>query len=222
MGEITRADACERFLRVGTSNVADALDELGMRDHGLAPEFAAMSGAAVGGWAYTIEGESAPYEGTGDPAKMEACNGIGPHEVSVWSGGGTGVCYFGELIALGMKERGSRGAVVDGGVRDLAWLREHEFPVFATYRSPIQSIGRWRVTRWQAPLPVRGATVSFVTVHPGDFVLADADGAIVVPRNLVDEVLARAEALTAKEVDIRAALAKGMSLSECLAQFRHV
>lgn len=218
----SRAETCERFTRVGTSNVADALDELGVRDQGLAPSFAAMTGDVVAGFAYTIQGRPAVYEGGGDPAKMEACNGVGPDEVTVWAAGGQGVCYFGELIALGMQERGCRGAVVDGGVRDIPWLRGHGFPVFATYRSPVQSIGRWRVSAWQQPLDVAGATTPTVTVHPGDFVLGDADGVIVVPADLIDEVLQRAEALTAKEVDIRAALAEGSTLAECLERFGHV
>lgn len=217
-----RKETCERFLQVGTSNVADALDELELGNQGLAPAFTPMSGETVAGFAFTVQGEPAAYEGTGDPAKMQACNEIGPDEVTVWASGGQGVCYFGELIALGMQERGCRGAVVDGGVRDIPWLREHGFPVFATYRSPVQSIGRWRVTTWQVPLDVAGATTPVVTVHPGDFVLGDADGVIVVPQDLIDEVLKRAEALTAKEVEIRAALAKGSTLSECLEQFGHV
>ncbi|MBO0850428.1 MAG: RraA family protein, partial [Pseudonocardia sp.] len=71
--------------------------------------------------------------------------------------------------------RGAVGALVDGGVRDLKWLRRHGFPVFGRYRTPVQSIGRWRVTGAQEPVYLRGATSRWVTVHPGDFVLADED-----------------------------------------------
>jgi len=217
-----RADIRRRFSAVDTSNVADVLDELGFPDLGLSPDFRPMSGERMAGWAYTIAGRSVPYSGTGDARKMEAAQGIGPDEVSVWSGDGVGVCYFGELIALGMMERGSVGALVDGGVRDVHWLRQHGFPVFATYRTPVQSIGRWAVESWQQPISVRGATTQWVTVSPGDFVLADADGAILVPDALVDRVLARAEELTGTEVRIRAALQSGMSLSTALAEFGHV
>lgn len=213
----------DRFLRVGTSNVADALDELGYSNQGLSADLQSLAGDQVAGWAYTISGEPAEYQGSGDPKKMAACNGVGPDEVSVWSGGGgDGVCYFGELIALAMQERGCRGAIVDGGVRDVAWLRHHEFPVFAGFRTPIQSIGRWRVTGWQQPVTMPGATASSVTVSPGDFILGDHDGVIAVPRGSVLDVLARAESLTETEVKIREALASGQSLSECLATFGHV
>jgi hypothetical protein len=100
--------------------------------------------------------------------------------VSAWIGEAAGVCYFGELIALGMKERGSVGAPVDGGVRDVRWIGEHTFPVYARYRTPVQSIGRWRATGWQTPVFLGGATTATVVVRPGDFVLCDEDGGVAV------------------------------------------
>jgi regulator of RNase E activity RraA len=217
-----RASIRQRFLAVDASNVADVLDQRGFPHQGLDPQFQPRSGTRLAGWAYTIRGQMAPYEAGGDPQKMQACAGIGPDEVSVWSGDGEGICYFGELIALGMMERGCTGALVDGGVRDTRWLREHGFPVFSTYRTPVQSIGRWRVTDWQQPVYLAGATSSWVTVRPGDFVLGDEDGCLIVPAEHVDEVLAEAEKLTATEVKIRQALRDGMSLAECLERFGHV
>jgi regulator of RNase E activity RraA len=148
--------------------------------------------------------------------------GISANEVSVWSGDGRGICYFGELIALGMKERGSTGAVLDGGIRDVRWLGAHEFPVFARYRTPVQSIGRWKVTAHQIPVYMRGATTDFVVINPGDFLLGDEDGLLVVPTDCIDDILAKAEELTQKEVQIRSEIAKGLSLADALAKYGHV
>jgi regulator of RNase E activity RraA len=215
----------ERFLKVDTSNVADVLDTLGLPDQGLAAEFAPFAADAgkLAGWAFTIRGQMLPYERTGgDADKMEACAQLTAGSVSVWSGGGEGVCFFGELIALGMRERGCAGALVDGGIRDVAWLGRHGFPVYARYRTPIQSIGRWKVTGWDVPVSLPGATVHNVEVKPGDFILADEDGAIAIPAAAVDEVLAQAEAMGAREQQIRTELASGLSLSEALAKFGHV
>jgi 4-hydroxy-4-methyl-2-oxoglutarate aldolase len=211
-----------RFAEIDTANVADVLDKKGLTHQGLSADFRPESGERLAGWAYTIIGQLAPFHGDGDPEKMQACQGIGPDEVSVWSGDGKGVCYFGELIALGMAERGSVGALVDGGVRDIKWLREHGFPVFATYRTPVQSIGRWQVRASQQPAYLAGATSQQVTVRPGDFVLCDQDGGVVIPSNVVDEVLTEAERLTETEVAIRRALREGMSLAECLQRYGHV
>jgi 4-hydroxy-4-methyl-2-oxoglutarate aldolase len=221
-GAPDRAAIRQRFLAVDTANVSDVLEELGLPDRALASDLRPVSGARLAGWAYPIQGEMASYEGSGDPAKMAACHGIGPDEVSVWSGGGSGVAYFGELIAVGMMERGSTGAIVDGGVRDTRVLAEHGFPCFARYTTPVQSIGRWRVTGSQVPVGLPGATVERVTVRPGDFVVADHDGAIVVPAERVEEVLARVEAVTEVEAKVRAALRSGTTLQEALDRFGHV
>lgn len=214
----------ERFLAVDASNVADVLDQKGLCDQGLSAEFRPFPETAgkLAGWAFTIRGQMAPYRGTGDAAKMEACQGIGPDEVSVWSGDGAGICYFGELIALGMKERGSVGALVDGGIRDVRWIGEHGFPVYARYRSAVQSIGRWRVTGSREPVYLRGATSERVIIRPGDFVLCDEDGGVVIPAEHVTAVIEEAEQLTRKEVLIRQEIAAGMSLKQALDKYGHV
>lgn len=214
----------QRYLKVDTSNVADVLDTLGCFDQGLASDFNPYPANAgrIAGWAYTIRGQMTPYPLGGDAEKMIACAGLSPGEISVWSGNGEGICYFGELIAIGMKERGCVGALVDGGVRDLRWIGEHDFPVFARYRSPVQSIGRWKVNACQVEVSVRGATSSLIKVQPGDFILGDEDGVIVIPQELAEQVLIESERLTRKEEDIRKELKAGLTLAEALAKFGHV
>jgi regulator of RNase E activity RraA len=213
-----------RYLKVDTATVADVLDVLGLPDQGLAPAFAPYPPAAgrMAGWAYTIRGKMARYAGSGDPRKMKAVDGVGPGEVTVWSGEGRGVCFFGELIALGMKRRGCAGALVDGGIRDIEWVSRQRFLVYARYRTPVQSIGRWKVTAWQIPVDMPGATSRRVKVQPGDFVLADTDGVIVVPARVAEKVLAEAERLTKKEIRIRRELDGGASLESVLAKYGHV
>jgi 4-hydroxy-4-methyl-2-oxoglutarate aldolase len=219
-----RAEIRQRFLAVDTANVADVLDTLGHLDQGLAPEFTPYPASAgkLAGWAYTIRGQMTPYPMGGDADKMKACQGLGDGEVSVWSGDGEGICYFGELIAIGMKERGCTGALVDGGIRDIRWIGEQGFPVYARYRTPVQSIGRWKVTACQVAVFLRGATTTHVRVDPGDFILADEDGAIVIPSALVEQVLAEAERLTIVERDIRVELKKGLTLADALKKYGHV
>jgi 4-hydroxy-4-methyl-2-oxoglutarate aldolase len=219
-----RREIRERFLKVDTSNVADVLDQMGLTDQGLSAAFQPFPAACgkLAGWAYTIRGQMVPYDGRGDAAKMEACHRIGADEVSVWSGDGKGICYFGELIALGMKERGSVGALVDGGVRDVRWIGEHDFPIFARYRTAVQSIGRWRVTGRQEPVYLSGATNELVVINPGDFVLCDEDGGIVIPGSKVIHVLEAAEDLTRKEILIRRDIADGTTLEQALIKYGRV
>jgi 4-hydroxy-4-methyl-2-oxoglutarate aldolase len=217
-----RRDIRSRFLTIDTAMVADILDELNHPDQGLAPSIRPVVGERIAGWAFTIRGHSEATDATGDALKMRACGEIGGQHVAVWAGGGSGIAYFGELIALGLQQQGCEGAVVAGGVRDTAALRTAGFPVFAQHVSPIQSIGRWRVDSWQVPLDVPGATTPTVTVRPDDFLLGDGDGVVVIPAALIEPVLERAEQLIAVEAEIRIKLASGASLSECLSRFGHV
>ncbi len=213
-----------RYLKVDTATVADVLDALGLPDQGLAPGFAPYPATAgrMAGWAYTILGKMQRYAGSGDPRKMQAVDGVGKGDIAVWAGEGKGVCFFGELIALGMKRRGCAGALVDGGIRDIEWIKRRRFPVYARYRTPVQSIGRWKVTAWQVPVDMPGATARRVSVRPGDFVLADTDGVIVVPARAAAAVLAEAERLTATEIRIRRDLSRGASLEHVLRRYGHV
>ncbi|HKW37310.1 MAG TPA: RraA family protein [Burkholderiales bacterium] len=222
--DASRGSVRRRYLEVDTATVADVLDVLGLRNQGLAPGFAPYPAETgrMGGWAYTIRGKMERYAGRGDPRKMKAVDGARKGEITVWSGEGRGVCFFGELIALGMKRRGCAGALVDGGIRDIEWIAKQRFPVYARYRTPVQSIGRWRVTAWQVPVDMPGATSRRVRITPGDFVLADADGVIVIPRSVAGKVLVEAERLTRKEVRIRRELGRGASLEDVLARYGHV
>ena len=197
-----------RYLEVDTSNVADVLDAMNLLQQGLSSQFGPYPETTkrMAGWAYTIRGQMTPYPQGGDADKMTACQGISSGEISVWSGDGNGICYFGELIALGMKERGSVGALLDGGIR----------------RTPVQSIGRWKVTASQVPVFMRGHDGGNVVVRPGDFILCDDDGAIVIPVEHVESVLIESERLTAIEKNIRIDIANGLSLADALKKYGHV
>ncbi len=213
-----------RYLEVDTSNVADVLDSMNLLQQGLAADFGPYPETCkrMAGWAYTIRGQMTPYPQGGDADKMAACQGLSHGEISVWSGNGEGICYFGELIALGMKEKGCVGALLDGGIRDVRWIGEHEFPVFARYRTPVQSIGRWKVTAHQIPVYMRGHNGGNVIVRPGDFILCDDDGAIVIPMEHVESVLVESERLTEIEKNIRIEIANGLSLGDALKKYGHV
>ena len=154
---------------------------------------------------------------------QKALNIAEPGDVIVVDAGGTiDRAIMGEIIARYAASRGLGGIVIDGAIRDAAALSSSDFPVFARYRTPVQSIARWKVNGWQEPVSVRGATSQWVTVHPGDFVLGDEDGVLVIPNDVVDTVLIQAEHLTEKERLIRTELQQGLSLAEALAKYGHV
>lgn len=210
-----------RFLDLDTTTVCDVLGQHGRFDQALATDLLPLAEGQpkLAGFAYTVRTAMLPYEGPGDPEKMAAIEGMGEGVVSVWAGDAQGVASFGELLALGMKVRGCTGMVVNGGVRDRDGIARAGIPVFARYRSPVQSIGRLKVTGWQVPVTMPGATSRHVTVTPGDVVLGDADGVVVVPAALAEAVAEQAAAITSRERAIRGEVQSGAGLSVILGRY---
>lgn len=221
---IDRAAVRNRYLALDAATICDVFDALGLPEPALdaAIQRVTTPRAKVAGWAYTIEGAFTVASGP-DRLKLQIADSLPPDAVAVWGGtNARGICLFGDLIALTMVGRGCRGTVVDGGVRDVDAISALDFPVFARYRSPLQSIGRWRVVRHDVPIALPGALGRLVTVAPGDFVFGDSDGVVIVPAARVVEVLERAEEVVRKEVEARRLSAQGLSAEQMLERFGHV
>jgi regulator of RNase E activity RraA len=102
--------------------------------------------------------------------------------------------HWGELMSTAAKARGAAGVIIDGGTRDGNLLREiPDWPVFTRYISPIESKLRYRINAIEKPVAVSGSLTSLIRVEPGDWLFGDMDGVVVIPRDRVDEVLAKAE-----------------------------
>jgi regulator of RNase E activity RraA len=146
-----------------------------------------------------------------------------PGVVPVWAGNDIrGVCCFGDLLSEAMKARGCAGVVVDGGVRDLAHLRTLDLPMMVRYRTPAQAIGRWRVTDSQVVIRLRGALEDWVEVRPGDIVVADDDGVIILPDELVSRIEAQVLEWAEKDSRARKDIRTGTPLLEALDKYGHL
>lgn len=216
----THVDA---LIQAGTAVISDVFDNLDMTPTSLDTALFSIQSPMVpfAGPAYTIEGESVRWTGGGgDRLKLEAIDHMTPGVIPVWAGGDIrGVCCFGDLLSEAMKARGCAGVVVDGGVRDVAYLSRMGLPIMARYRTPSQAIGRWRVTGYQEPVRVRGAVLEWVTVSPGDMVVADDDGVIVIPGPMLDEFVGRAQAWAEKDGLARGDIRNGAMLLQTLDKY---
>jgi len=118
--------------------------------------------------------------------------------------------YWGEVLTTGAEARGIAGLVIDGGVRDVAALTAHGFPVFSAL------IALRGATKEQAGTVGVDAHVGDVLVQQGDWVVGDIDGVVVVPRDRIDEVTAAGRARAAKEAGFFDALRSGSTTVELL------
>ncbi|HEY6076560.1 MAG TPA: RraA family protein, partial [Gaiella sp.] len=113
--------------------------------------------------------------------------------------------HLGELSVTSLKARGVAGCVLDGGCRDVSFIRDQGFPVFTRFVTPEDSTWRWELEATQVPV-----AIGRVRIEPGDWIVGDDDGVVVVPAAIAEDVLVEAEAKAATESEIRAAVRNGM------------
>jgi regulator of RNase E activity RraA len=202
-------DLLARYDRLSTPLVYDVLDRMGRPNQALACAVRPLDpGMRVVGPAFTVHGE----ERTADDgaAGYRMFREIVPGSVLVMAANGHRVAGpWGENASISAQMRGARGLVTDGGSRDAAEVVALGFPVFSRYVTPVFMGGRWAVTGHQRPVRLDAQVDGQITVRPGDFVVADRDGVVIVPAELLEEVLVAAERLNEIEEQLRAGLRAG-------------
>jgi regulator of RNase E activity RraA len=208
------------FRRVEVASVSDAIEQLtGKRmymSHKMHPIFTTK----FAGFARTVLLKK--DEGNTDPAALngmlQAIDDGSVDSVYVMVvEDGEDIAGMGGLMGTAMLARGYAGAVIDGGVRDVAYLRKIGFPVYATGVVPSTSVHHYRFSGSQIPVSCDG-----VVVNAGDIVTADSDGIVVVPRAEADKVLALAQQMDFKEHSMYAVIEQMKSIVEAVKKFGRI
>jgi regulator of RNase E activity RraA len=212
----TDAALIEGYRHVEVASVSDAMEKLtGQRiflTHRMRPIFTSK----FAGFALTVKLKK---EENKDPdalsGMLAAIDQGGPNSVYVMVvEDGVDIAGMGGLMGTAMQARNFSGAVIDGGVRDTAYLQKIGFPVFALGTVPSTSVGHYRFAGANIPLVCDGVPVS-----AGDIVVADSDGVVIVPRGKAAEVLATAQEMDFKEHSMYAWIEKLKSIEEAVKKF---
>ena len=198
---LSDAELCDRYEDLYPGAVADSLDDLGYERRTLPSAIDGLTHETrVAGIAYPVRGhpvEESDYDE--NIRRFLRMLGDAPeHSVVVYETNDEEAAHLGELSTTALAAGGCRGAVIDGGIRDVRFITEQDFPVFARYRTPADAPPRWRLDEWGVP-----ARVGDVEVRPGDVVVGDVDGVVCVPRAVAEEVLELAEETAETEDEIR-------------------
>ena len=187
---------------VSVSHISDAMGRVGV-PAGLLP---LNPQAKLLGTAYTVR----PWPGDNLTLHYALKHAKLGRVLVVDGGGRTDVALWGELMSLCAKEQGLAGIVIDGAVRDRDVLEKMDFPVYA---SPITPRGPLKLAMGQVNLPVN---CGGVVVQPGDLLVGDADGLVVVPAAQTEQVLIAALAVAARERQLRSQIRGGAVLYDLL------
>ena len=201
--------ALEKFY---TAVVADVLDSLGHRNQTLSADIRAMTSAhTVCGRVFTAKAQMVstipdePYK-----LEMAAVDAMKTGDVLVVDADHNRQCAFwGELLSTACLAKGVKGVVMSACTRDLWALEKFEFPVFGIGHTPVDSKGRIDVTHIGEPIYIDG-----VEAKNGDYILGDADGAVIIPANALGETLQLAQEKVNSENTLREDLSGGMPVAE--------
>jgi regulator of RNase E activity RraA len=212
----SEAALLDGYRHVEVASVSDALEQLSGRTMFMSHRMRPIFNAKFAGFALTVRLKKEPND---DPKALDgmltAIDQGTKNSVYVMAvEDGNDIAGMGGLMGTAMSARGFSGAVIDGGVRDVAYLQKIGFPVYALGIVPSTSVHHYRFAGSNIPVVCDG-----VEVHPGDVVTADADGVVVVPRSEAQKVLALAQDMDFKEHSMYAYIEKLKSIVEAVKQF---
>jgi regulator of RNase E activity RraA len=204
------------FRHVEVASVSDALEKISGHKMYMSHRMRPIFGSKFVGFALTVQLKK---DANNDPHALDgmlaAIDQGGANSVYVMAvEDGIDIAGMGGLMGTAMSARGFSGAVIDGGVRDVAYLTKIGFPVYALGIVPSTSLGHYRFAGANTPVVCDG-----VSVNAGDIIVADADGVTVVPRAQAPQVLSLAQEMDFKEHSMYADIEKLKSIQEAVKKF---
>lgn len=203
----------DRLTGLETGQVSDVLDEAGIPHHALSSDlFALIPGRRFAGRAACLRGEPFVHGKAQKPAvaadTMERVTEPGTVLV-IEAGAFQAGALLGAFVAYSLKRAGCQAIVTDGAIRDADEIRELSLPCVQRTITPLNGARRWRVTEAGEGVQLPGQTGVRVTIQPGDYILGDGDGVVVIPARVAEQIITDSEELLRIEKKIGTELRAG-------------
>lgn len=208
---VTGTALIRRLQRQASETISDVLDVMGLPNQVLTAAIRPLPPAKpVAGPAFCVRGRPVtPDSPVPAGTQFEVDRQLKPGMVVIMATGGhTSSAVVGGNVAASYKKRGCAGIVAHGAVRDAGEIRSF-LPAFCTHVTPKRPGGRWSVVAYGEPIELPGQGPEPVIVHPGDLILADAGGIVVIPQSIAIDVVAAAEKLVKLEAKVLADIKRG-------------
>ena len=210
-------DLVSRLEKCYTGAVYDVLREKGMKNTILPHEIKSIDPSKkIAGRIWTCSGEidESLDKDTTMLSGTEMLSKAPKDSVVVCQPNDGTIAHMGELSAETLKYRGVRGYIVDGGCRDVDFILKLGFPVFCKYFTPSDVVCRWQVKTLGEPIKIGD-----LEIKSGDYVLGDIDGVVIIPNEIIDEVITDTENYINTESALRKDILSGVDPKEAYLKY---
>ena len=208
----------ERLSKCYASAVHDVLREKGFGNCDLPPEIQALKrGQKLFGEIYTVSGHIDYTLSRHESLLLwsQVLSKVPTKKVIVCQPNTHSVALMGELSARALMVKETKGYLMDGHCRDVEEIIEAKFPVFCRLSTAADIVERWKYDTLGMPI-----TIGSVTICSGDFIIADMDGAVIIPKEVAEKVITKTEEVMFTESEMRKAILSGMDPEQAYLKFK--
>ena len=208
----------ERLSKCYASAVHDVLREKGFGNCVLPPEIQALKrGQKLFGEIYTVSGHIDYTLSRHESLLLwsQVLSKVPNKKIIVCQPNTHSVALMGELSARALMVKETKGYLMDGHCRDVEEIIEAKFPVFCRLSTAADIVERWKYDTLGMPI-----TIGSVTICSGDFIIADMDGAVIIPKEVAEKVITKTEEVMFTESEMRKAILSGMDPEQAYLKFK--
>lgn len=207
---------CKKLMNMDTASVSDALDSLGING-GLQGIVARTGSKKICGKAFTVKYGEVTKEDKKIGKASDFIDEVSEDEVIVLGNNSRGDCtVWGNILTSMAIMKKVAGTVIDGACRDIEEIEQKGYPLFSRY--VYMKSGKGRTKKLALSVPI---TISDIQIEPGDYILGDLNGVIVIPQTQIEEVIRRAELILETENNILKAVRRGIRLDDARKKYHY-